>query len=140
MPAVEQLFKSYNWPGNLRELKNVINRAALLTETENIDLIALPFEIVNHGKLLFEGSSFLSKDSIIPDDSFIHTDRNITQSNPSEINEYSLKVASIDAEYETIVMALKKANYNKSKAAKILNIDRKTLYNKMKEYKEFNDG
>ena len=103
-------------------------------------MLALPFEIVNHGKLLFEGSSFVNQDSVFPDDSFIHSDKNISHSSPSEINEHSLKGASIDAEYETIVMALKKANYNKSKAAKILNIDRKTLYNKMKEYKEFNDG
>ena len=139
-PAVEQLFKTYNWPGNLRELKNVINRAALLTETENIELLALPFEIVNHGKLLFDGSSFLNQDSVFPEENFIQTDRNISHTHSSEINEHSLKGASIDAEYETIVMALKKANYNKSKAAKILNIDRKTLYNKMKEYKEFNDG
>ncbi len=55
-----------------------------------------------------------------------------------EINEHSLKGASIDAEYEMIVEALRKANYNKSKAAKILNVDRKTLYNKMKQYKQFN--
>ncbi len=38
-----------------------------------------------------------------------------------------------------IVQALKKANYNKSKAAKLLNVDRKTLYNKMKQYNEFNE-
>ena len=47
--------------------------------------------------------------------------------------------ASIDAEYEMILKALKKVNFNKSKAAKLLNIDRKTLYNKMKQYQEFNN-
>jgi two-component system, NtrC family, response regulator HydG len=50
-----------------------------------------------------------------------------------------LKAASIDAEYEMIIEALKQANFNKSKAAKLLNIDRKTLYNKMKQYQEFNN-
>jgi two-component system, NtrC family, response regulator HydG len=54
-------------------------------------------------------------------------------------SELSLKNASIDAEYETIIEALKKSNFNKSKAAKLLNIDRKTLYNKMKQYQEFNN-
>ena len=50
------------------------------------------------------------------------------------LDETTLKAASIDAEYEMIVQALKKANYNKSKAAKLLNVDRKTLYNKIKIY------
>ena len=55
------------------------------------------------------------------------------------LNETTLKGASIDAEYEMILKALKKVNFNKSKAAKLLNIDRKTLYNKMKQYQEFNN-
>jgi two-component system response regulator HydG len=38
----------------------------------------------------------------------------------------------MEAEYETILNVLKEVNFNKTKAAKILNIDRKTLYNKMK--------
>jgi two-component system response regulator HydG len=46
---------------------------------------------------------------------------------------------SIDAEYEMIVEALKQSNFNKTKAAKLLNIDRKTLYNKMKQYQQFNN-
>ena len=58
---------------------------------------------------------------------------------PLEISSHSLKAVSIDAEYEIIVQALKKANYNKSKAAKLLNVDRKTLYNKMRQYNEFNE-
>ena len=55
------------------------------------------------------------------------------------LSETTLKGASIDAEYEMILKALKKVNFNKSKAAKLLNIDRKTLYNKMKQYQEFNN-
>ena len=132
-PAAAQLFKIYHWPGNLRELKNVTKRAALLTEAGTIELTALPFELVNHSKLLFEvnNSEDLSED--------VRGKNNFIQ-RPSEINEHTLKSVSIDAEYETIVMALKKADYNKSKAAKILNVDRKTLYNKMRQYKEFNEG
>ena len=45
----------------------------------------------------------------------------------------------MDAEYEVILDALKQSNFNKSKAAKLLNIDRKTLYNKMKQYNAFKD-
>ena len=58
---------------------------------------------------------------------------------PRTISETTLKGASIDAEDEMILRALKKVNFNKSKAAKLLNIDRKTLYNKMKQYQEFNN-
>jgi two-component system response regulator HydG len=48
----------------------------------------------------------------------------------------TLKAAGIDAEYEMIVETLKKVNFNKSKAARLLHIDRKTLYNKMSQYRE----
>ena len=44
----------------------------------------------------------------------------------------NLKVASSEAEYEVIINALRKVNFNKSKAAELLGIDRKTLYNKMR--------
>lgn len=49
-----------------------------------------------------------------------------------EENTPNLKNVALEAEYETILKVLKQVNYNKTKAAKILNIDRKTLYNKMK--------
>jgi len=136
-PAVVQLFKTYNWPGNLREMKNVIKRAALLTGEGAIGLSVLPFELVNHSKLLFGENENTKQEEDIQQD---YGNENNTVKKPQELNGHTLKAASIDAEYETIVMALKKANYNKSKAAKILHVDRKTLYNKMKQYKEFNEG
>ena len=64
---------------------------------------------------------------------------NSTTPGRTVLDETTLKAASIDAEYEMIIEALKQANFNKSKAAKLLNIDRKTLYNKMKQYQEFNN-
>ena len=47
-------------------------------------------------------------------------------------NRHDLKNAALEAEYETILKVLREVNFNKTKAAEILNIDRKTLYNKMK--------
>jgi two-component system response regulator HydG len=147
-PEVEAIFRSYVWHGNLRELKNVIKRATLLCDTEYIMPTVLPFEITNYSKLQFDESPEESS-SVIPTyapaaepvaaaQTYIPPAPEPVFVRNLEINEHSLKGASIDAEYEMIVEALRKANYNKSKAAKILNVDRKTLYNKMKQYKQFN--
>jgi two-component system response regulator HydG len=132
---VEQIFRGYVWYGNLRELKNVIKRATLLSDGEEIEASSLPFEISHFSKLQFEKQPepVYSSVATVPN-SFTE----VTE-NPRSISETTLKGASIDAEYEMILKALKKVNFNKSKAAKLLNIDRKTLYNKMKQYQEFNN-
>lgn len=105
-------FRKYNWPGNIREMKNVIKRAALLCDEEIIHAKFLPVEISNPDKFMQ------------PDNGLLHPSASGTD----------LKSAAQEAEYETIVKVLKQVNYNKSRAAKLLNIDRKTLYNKMKAY------
>ena len=51
--------------------------------------------------------------------------------------DIGLKGAASKAEYETIMNVLKEVKFNKKKAAEVLNIDRKTLYNKLKSYEEF---
>ncbi|WP_304233084.1 sigma-54 dependent transcriptional regulator [Jiulongibacter sediminis] len=112
---VRQHFKKYPWPGNIRELRNVVKRATLLTEGEFIEEGSLPFEIVNHEKLLFVEED---KEPEVKADRRLHG---------------QLKSAAYEAEYEMIMEALKKVNFSKSKAAELLNIDRKTLYNKMKK-------
>jgi two-component system, NtrC family, response regulator HydG len=145
-PEVEAIFKSYVWPGNLRELKNVVKRATLLADTDYIMPTVLPFEITNFSKLQFNEPTEEASSTIMatrqfepsPVSTFSTPVAEPVYTKQVEINEHSLKGASIDAEYEMIVEALRKANYNKSKAAKILNVDRKTLYNKMKQYKQFN--
>ncbi|MBS1597721.1 MAG: sigma-54-dependent Fis family transcriptional regulator [Bacteroidetes bacterium] len=128
---VEEIFKNYVWYGNLRELKNVIKRATLLTEGETVEARALPFEISNFNKLQFAEAGQAPSLPV----SSMFTD---TKPAPPKysVNETSLKEASIDAEYEMILQALKESNYNKSKAAILLKIDRKTLYNKMSLYEE----
>jgi two-component system, NtrC family, response regulator HydG len=108
---VVECFRRYYWPGNIREMKNVIKRAALLCDEEIIRSKFLPVEISNPDK-------FMQPENGTPHSS----------------SGTDLKSAAQEAEYETIVKVLKQVNYNKSKAAKLLNIDRKTLYNKMKTY------
>ncbi len=97
-------FSKYVWPGNLRELKNVVKRAVLLSKHAVIGTESLPKEI------------FAKEKELAIDDTV------------------DLKLISESMEKNKILEALEKVKYNKSKAAQLLNIDRKTLYNKIKLY------
>ena len=99
-PAVEAVFMSYAWPGNLREMKNVIKRATLLARGGQIGMNEIPSEIYNFGE---KGDSF--------------------------------RLFNEKTEIEMIRKVLETSGYNKSQAARLLKIDRKTLYNKLKLYK-----
>jgi two-component system response regulator HydG len=100
----KDLLLKYDWPGNLRELKNVIKRMVLLSPTETAEVDSLPEE-------MFISINQLPK----PNTSDLKA--------INEVNEKAL-----------IIETLVKVKYNKSKAAKLLNIDRKTLYSKMDRY------
>jgi two-component system, NtrC family, response regulator HydG len=137
-PEVEAIFQNYIWYGNLRELKNVIKRSVLLTDGEVVEVRTLPFEISNFSKLQFEDHS---SGPIIQHEE--ESDEPTVFSTPlpgiEKPRETSLKSAGIDAEYELILSTLKKVKFNKTKAAKLLNIDRKTLYNKLDQYQLLNE-
>jgi len=94
------LFQQYHWPGNLRELSNIIKRATLLSQTEIIEKEVLPEELKK----------------------------------PDVQHSFSNKFSTKENERTLIISALKETGNNKTKAAKLLNITRKTLYNKLKEY------
>jgi two-component system response regulator HydG len=129
---VENIFKTYVWHGNLRELKNVVKRATLLSDTDVVDVKSIPFELTNYTKLQFEPYS----NQRAPQEETHTSSVSVAEPVKEKNFELNLKGAGIDAEYEVILSALKKVNFNKSKAAKLLQIDRKTLYNKIKEYRE----
>lgn len=132
-PEVIDIFHQYPWPGNLRELSNVVKRATLLSPGEYVEISSLPFEITHHERLNFDNEGVSQYDKPQPEPQHAPEPRKVLP-----LNDHGMKHVSIEAEFELIVEALKKCNYNKSKAAQLLNIDRKTLYNKMKQYKEFN--
>ena len=120
---VIQLFLSYTWPGNLREFRNVIRRAGLLTTAGKINSNVLPWEII--GMQHSQTDAAPVEVAAAP----ISVSAAITEMG-------GLKGASLQAEYETIMTVLKEVKYNKSKAAAKLNIDRKTLYNKIKAFED----
>ncbi|MEZ4900970.1 MAG: sigma-54 dependent transcriptional regulator [Spirosomataceae bacterium] len=131
-PEVQRAFEQYPWPGNLREMRNVIRRSTLLSEGDWIDARTLPFELINYEKLLFLEPSSPTTYSIEP---YVEKPQQtpVSVSRPAPVNtKADLKSAALEAEYEMILSVLKQVNFNKSKAAEALGIDRKTLYNKMK--------
>jgi two-component system response regulator HydG len=121
---VMQLFMEYNWPGNLREFRNVIRRAGLLTAGGLITKNALPWEIV----------SGPAAPATIPPLAPAMANEKITAP------VAALKDAAAFAEYETIMSVLKQVKYNKTRAAEILQIDRKTLYNKIKNFEDISQA
>ncbi len=125
-------FQEYPWPGNLREMRNVIRRATLLSETSLIEASSLPFELIHYTRLLFKDTvGEESVDTVATiGSSHISVDMSLNTTKP--MTKVDLKTAAQEAENEMILAVLKQVNFNKSKAAEVLGIDRKTLYNKMK--------
>lgn len=96
---VMRIFNTYAWPGNLRELRNIVKRATLLTQGKLISKMCLPPEL---------------------------SQKPVEQEKPMGTRR--------EMEIELIKDALQKCRNNKSEAARMLQIDRKTLYNKLKSY------
>lgn len=96
--ASEMLMR-YEWPGNLRELNNVVKRSVLLCRGDKIGVKQLNMSMTN------------------------------TSTRPND-----LSLHNIDEEKERILSALRSCGGNKSKAAILLGVDRKTLYNKLQKY------
>jgi transcriptional regulator with PAS, ATPase and Fis domain len=105
----KRLMIKYPWPGNIRELRNVIERAMILTDQEYITTKQLPFEL-----------------------------RQTEQYDPSKMNSEALEITdemSLEhMERNHISEVLKKLEWNKSKTAKALGISRATLRAKIKRY------
>lgn len=117
---VQEMFLHYSWPGNLREFRNVVRRAVLLTPSGKINSKVLPWEIT----ISYTHPHTVSYKS----------DNHTAAEENSIPKDLDLKDAAAKAEYDTIMNVLKDVNFNKTKAAEILKIDRKTLYNKIKIY------
>jgi len=107
------LFVNYNYPGNIREMQNLIERSYLLSNQPVITPEDLPIELKEHG------FNFLERLDISVD--------------KKDFKKVS-KVAQLAAEKQMILHALKACNYNCSQAAKNLQISRSSLYNKLKKY------
>ena len=104
-PAAEKLM-SYAWPGNIRELRNVMERAVALTRYDTISAEDLPEKIKNHkNSHVFIGGS-----------------------DPTEL----VRMEEVERRY--ILHVVETVGDNKTLAARVLGLDRKTLYRKLKQY------
>ena len=110
--TVEERMMKHSWPGNLRELGNVVKRAVLLATDGTITMNCLPAEVIS-------GAPAPSA-----------KDRTVVE----EVTLDGLKGVSHSAEKHAILKALERNGFNKSRTAEMLNIDRKTLYNKLKSF------
>ena len=123
-PEAMALLMRYSWPGNVRELKNIMRSAVLLSKKyilpEN-----LPQEIQFDEVL----SERVPSSKVVPDEES-QEKKDVIQESLKEIG----KTAKKEVEKQAILRVLKEVNGNKSKAARLLKIDYKTLYNKIKKY------
>lgn len=113
-----QILTSYPWPGNVRELRHVIERACVLCNGKTLLQEHFPDEILLATPL--EGKADQSDNQL----------QAILVPKPG-VPQYE----TFKSEEEQIVEALRATGGNKSKAAKLLGVDRSTLYRKMKRYK-----
>ena len=107
-PQTYRLLRRYPWPGNVRELKNVIQRAVLLAKSSELTPDLLPSRI-----------------------------REIDGSSTGDVTQPPIQVGMTlaDTEREFIKMTLASVSGNKTKAASILGISRRALYNKLKRFR-----
>jgi two-component system nitrogen regulation response regulator NtrX len=111
-PDAMELIKDYEWPGNVRELKNIIERLIIMTEGSVIDVAALPSYMTSHGVAREVMPSRLE---------------NVLECN-------TLREAREEFEKEFILQKLEENNWNVSKTAEIIELERSNLYRKMKSY------
>jgi DNA-binding NtrC family response regulator len=110
--AAERELLAYSWPGNIRELRNVIERAVLLAAGEEIDLLHLPIDKMRRN----------TAPTPVP------------ASAPADISGAGLTLAQIE-ERERIVAALSSCAWNQTAAASLLRMPRRTLVSKLRGYR-----
>lgn len=118
-PNVLEIFQSYPWPGNIRELRNILERAFLMTKGDCIEVDSLPNELMTTSKI-----------EAAP--AHLPPTMNPTAQLPS--TSFNLDQYLVEQEKDVIEKALFKLRWNKSKTAKYLGLKRTTLVSRMKKY------
>lgn len=121
----EASFKAYSWPGNVREMENVLERLVLFCESDEIGIDLLPEELKSGGPTI-NGLSASPR-----------LDRDLT----GRVSMKELvRETTAQLEKELIIQALEQTTGNVTRAAQLLMISRKSLQNKMKEFNLREEG
>ena len=118
-----QSFQRYEWPGNIRELRNVLERAVILTREGVIQMSALPVNFQTKAPLAAAATATGSAPAPVP-----------AVSGDAESLHLPIGTTVEEAEKGLILRTLEHTRNNKTRAAEILGISLKTLHNKLKEY------
>ena len=119
-PDVRRVMAGYPWPGNVRQLRNVIEGMVVLARGERFEFEDVPDEI----------RSFAPKPiALLTSDHMVGSTQNSTPS-----ADISAGMSLAEAEKNLIHKTLQFTNGNREQAAKILGIGARTLYRKLKEY------
>ncbi len=117
---------NYSWPGNVRELQHTIERACVLCQGPTLSADCLPPEILtseSHGTEVSSGKPYETTPSFLAPPTPLSVD-------PTKV-QTTLPHKSGLSDVEEILDALQRAENNKAKAARLLGIDRSTLYRRM---------
>ena len=110
-PAALEALRRHDWPGNVRELRNVLERAIILARSGEINICHLPRELAGQTP-----------------------ERAQRQLGTTPSVTFPVGTSLDQAERELIEITLLHTRHNQTKAAEILGVSPKTLYNKLREY------
>jgi DNA-binding NtrC family response regulator len=117
-PAAMDILNQYRWPGNVRQLQNVILQSMLMSKTGTIEVEHLPQEIQNAQP---EAPASVKVKSDLPEE-------------VEEDSADTSKISLDEGEKQTLMSALKMTNWNISEASNLLSISRTTFYRKLKKH------